>query len=151
MLSGKNIGYIALLAIAGVLIYYFFFKKEVVGNKRNVNTSGNTGSENKSANQDLLEEIKKKKDAEKFKNVSSYVGPQDCSENCNLPYNNRVLFCYDKRNGSTECLEQAKRLKEECLGKCSNSLPRYLDINQEVSTPIQENNYFSNLFKQGYV
>ena len=150
MLSGKNIGYIALLAIAGVLIYYFFFKKEVVENKRNANT-GNTGSENKSANQDLLDEIKKKKDAEKFKNVSNYIGPQDCSENCNLPYNNRVLFCYDKRNGSTDCLEQAKRLREECLGKCSDSIPPDIDLSQEVSTPIQENNYFSNLFKQGYV
>jgi hypothetical protein len=150
MLSGKNIGYIALLAIAGVLIYYFFFKKEVVGKTLRTST-GNTGSENKSNNQDLLYELKKKKDAEKFKNVSNYVGPQDCSENCNLPYNNRVLYCYNKRNGSTDCLEQAKRLKEECLGKCSEALPRYLDINQEVSTPIQENNYFSNLFKQGYV
>ncbi len=151
MLSGKNIGYIALLAIAGVLIYYFFFKKEVVGKTSKIasGNNGSTGSENKSDNQSALDKIKDAKTI--LKQNSNYVGPQDCSENCNLPYNNRVLFCYDKRNGSIECLEQAKRLKEECLGKCSDSLPRYLDINQEVSTPIQENNYFSNLFKQGYV
>lgn len=143
MLSGKNIGYIALLAIAGVLIYYFFFKKEEI-------VKETISNENKSANQDLLDKLKSDKTILKQQN-SSYVGPQDCSENCNLPYNNRVLFCYDKRNGSNECLEHAKRLKQDCLGKCSNSLPPYLDINQEVSTPIQENNYFSNLFKQGYV
>lgn len=149
MLSGKNIGYIALLAIAGVLIYYFFFKKEVVGKTSKKANNGVSGSENKSDNQSALDKIKDAKTI--LKQNSNYVGPQDCSENCNLPYNNRVLYCYNKRNGSIDCLEKAKRLKEECLGKCSESLPRYLDINQEVSTPIQENNYFSNLFKQGYV
>ena len=139
MLSGKNICYITLLAIAGVLIYYFFFRNT---DKKSQKTSlaGNPTAEK------IKEEIKIEEDKS-----SKYVGPQDCAENCNLPYNNRVLFCYDKQNGSDECLKKAEKYRQECLGKCDESLPPHIDLSQEVATPIQENNYFSNLFKQGYV
>ena len=155
MLDNKNIGYIALLAIAGVLIYYFFFnkKEEPVGvhGFKKPSDKAKLVSDNPSPNQDLLDEIKKNKNAEKFQNVSSYVGPQDCAENCDTPYSRMVVYCNEKQNGSNECLKKASKMKQECLGKCDKSLPPYIDLTQEVATPLQENNYFSNLFKQGYV
>ena len=140
MLSGKNIGYITLLAIAGVVIYYFFFRnKPTTVNKIVAPANAPTDSKVKTEVTNNSE------------NSNNYVGPQDCSENCNLPYNNRILFCYDKRNGSGECLQKAEKYRQECLGKCTESLPPHKNLDQQVATPIQENNYFTNLFNQGYV
>ena len=146
MLLGKNIKYIALLAIAGVLIYYFFFRKK----------SATISVEKPVSNSGSVPEIKPVETSESETPVSSdYVGPQDCAENCDTPHGNLVLSCYNKIGMPglelDACLNNAEIKRQECLGKCSQTIPRYINLDQNIATPLQEENYFSNLFRQGYV
>ena len=156
MLSGKNIAYITLLAIAGVLIYYFFFKKKVGESKSVLPEEPKSGKHVDGAVGQVVSIRVTEAQTENTPvpvSEQAYVGPQDCAENCNLPYHNRLLFCYNRMNGSNDCFDKADKLKQECLGKCSDSLPRYKNL-EEVATPLQEDNYnklFNNLFNQGYV
>ena len=113
VLTKKQKWCILFLAIAGILIYYFLYKRNKAGaNKLAGSIVGQS---------------------------SSYVGPQDCAENCNLPYNNRIIFCYKNSDGmpSAElnaCLNKADKLKQDCLGKCDKSLPPDKDLTQIIST-----------------
>jgi len=178
MLSGKHIGYIALLAIAGVLIYYFFFRKKAAATTiSSKKTSSQPGSQSSGSVQPNLSSRQSSQPSQQQPTGTvdnnmmsaspnsflpppvarpsggerSYVGPQDCAENCDLPYENYVLFCYDKQDGSQACLDKAEALKRECLMKCSQSLPQEKDLSEIITTPLHEDNYFSNLFRQGYV
>lgn len=149
MISRKNITYITLLAIAGVLIYYFFFRKKSGAAEKTVsggNTGGNIPKGFIPSPSPEISEV----------SISSdYVGPQDCAENCDLPHGNLVLSCYNKISVPglelDACLNDAERNRQECLGKCSQTIPRYINLDQNIETPLQEENYFSNLFRQGYV
>jgi hypothetical protein len=156
MISGKNIGYIALLAIAGVLIYYYFFRKKKADSGKEGANTANTGTKTtgRHVDRDLTAGMIVSLKPETKPSEQSYVGPQDCAENCNLPYHNRLLYCYERMDGRADCLEKAERFKQECLAKCSDTIPRYKNL-EEVATPLQEENYdnklFESLFKQGYV
>jgi len=112
VLTKKQKWCILFLAIAGILIYYFLYKRNKAGANK---LAGSIAGQ------------------------SSYVGPQDCAENCNLPYNNRIIFCYKNSDGmpSAElnaCLNKADKLKQDCLGKCDKSLPPDKDLTQIIST-----------------
>ena len=163
-LTGKNIKYIIIGAIVLVVIYYFFFKK-----KDDASKVGAIKKAGEPANLPLKQEERSVKPAEEediqalgtdptvdpeAKIELGYVGPQDCAENCNFPYNNRVVRCYDG-NRIEECLNQANLMKQACLMKCDKSLPRYKNIETKVNTPLQEDNYANTLqsiiSSKGYV
>lgn len=110
VLTKKQKWCILFLAIAGILIYYFLYKRNKAGANK---LAGSIAGQ------------------------SSYVGPQDCAENCNLPYNNHVLLCYKIGSDLQNCLSNAERMKQDCLGKCDKSLPPYKDLTQIISTPLQ--------------
>jgi hypothetical protein len=91
-----------LALIAGIVIYYLFFKKKKVKEQ-------------------------------------SYVGPQDCAENCNLPYDNHILLCHKQfgiGNELSSCIANAERMKQDCLGKCDKSLPVTLDLSEVINLPL---------------
>jgi hypothetical protein len=163
-LTGKNIKYIIIGAIVLVVIYYFFFKK-----KDGVSKVGAGKRPGAQVNIPLKQEDKPVQPAEEedikalgtdptvdpeAKIELGYVGPQDCAENCNFPYNSRVVKCYDG-NRIEECLAQANLMKQACLMKCDKSLPRYKNIEIKVNTPLQEDNYAKTLqsiiASKGYV
>jgi len=131
MLTKKHWILIGIL-IAVVVIYYCFFRKTT--DKKVGNTNPIVPSQPVVSGSD-----------------QSYVGPQDCAENCNIPHDRQIVNCYDKHDGSTECLNHAERMRQECLGKCDQSIPPNRDLSEVIATPLQEDNYFSNLFRQGYV
>jgi|LakMenE18May11ns_1017448.scaffolds.fasta_scaffold9926201_6 hypothetical protein len=159
-LTGKNIKYIIIGAIVLVVIYYFFFKKKEVDS---------TKKSGEQVNLPLIQQERSVKPAEEediqelgtdptvdpeAKIELGYVGPQDCAENCNFPYNSRVVKCYDG-NRIEECLNQANLMKQACLMKCDKSLPIYKNIETKVNTPLQEDNYANTLqsiiASKGYV
>ena len=159
-LTGKNIKYIIIGAIVLVVIYYFFFKKKEVDS---------TKKSGEQVNLPLIQQERSVKPAEEediqelgtdptvdpeAKIELGYVGPQDCAENCDFPYNSRVVKCYDG-NRIEECLNQANLMKQACLMKCDKSLPRYKNIETKVNTPLQEDNYANTLqsiiASKGYV
>jgi hypothetical protein len=160
-LEKKHIKYITLLLIiiiGGVLIYLYYLKnkkKAVVKPTRSVDKNNNYGLIVTTNNNPVPTVVSDEVSNETKVSSSDYVGPQDCAENCNRPYNNYILSCYKKHTMPgiqlDGCLQSAEKNKQDCLGKCSEAIPRYKDLTQDISTPLQEENYFSNLFKQGYV
>ena len=123
--------------IAAIVIYYCFFRKKTTDKK-----VGDTGSI-----------VPSQPIVSAPSTEQSYVGPQDCAENCDIPYDRQIVACYEKFDGSTQCLDHVEAMRQECLGKCDKSLPPNIDLSEIIETPLQEDNFsnFSNLFKQGYV
>jgi hypothetical protein len=162
VLTGKNIKYIIILAIAGVVIYYLFFKKKPIVDEKisaDKKVEGSAPTEPTKPTEDtkpIGNEEEKHTDpvidpASDINLETGYIGPQDCAENCDYPYDRRVVDCY-KKTDYQSCLDKAKITKQLCVSKCDQAMPRYMNVEQIVNTPLQESNYcLQNLLTKGYV
>ena len=137
------------ILVAGVLIYLLYFRKKpikkVIGAPQFLNppkkdlAKENVGTDKNTQVQQPQE--------------TSYVGPQDCIENCNSIYDMATVKClgkYNGGNGTDLCLQNAEFIKNKCIGKCPNAYP----MNQNFNADIRDNFdaiLSRNLFEQGYV
>ena len=162
VLTGKNIKYIIILAIAGVVIYYLFFKKNasstqkaVTGKKvgETVELPTKPAEATPPAEPVSSLEVDPAEEAKKETLETRYIGPQDCAENCGGHYDRRKVNCYKKLDYQS-CLDKAKVMKQMCVSKCDQTMQSYINTEQIVNTPLQEDHYneiFRTVLTKGYV